>query len=140
MTGAGAPEVAASLLDIHPGLAVTVSIAPPEQVATPALLAVELLDQLPDAAATGRLAELAALAADADAELVLVERTLDVDELHDHDAELDLKLRVAFGSGVRTLGQWRALFAASGLPAGDGIDLGWDLRLWPLRRRGATPA
>lgn len=138
VTGAGAPEVAASLLDLHPELAVTVSIAAPQRVATPALLAVEGLNQLPDVAAVDALAGLATLAADAGADLMLVERVLDVDELHDHDVELDLKLRVAFGSGVRTLTEWQGLFAAAGLAATDDLDLGWDLRLWRLRPATAT--
>ncbi|MCW3157360.1 siderophore-interacting protein [Micropruina sonneratiae] len=138
VTGAGAPETAGSLLDVHPGLSVTVSIAPPEQLTSSALLAVQALDQLPDDAAAERLAGLAARAADAGAELVLVERTLYVDELHDHDAELDLKLRVAFGSGVRTVGEWRALFEAAGVRPGAEVDLGWDLRLWPLSGSAQT--
>ncbi|MFT3970468.1 MAG: siderophore-interacting protein [Micropruina sp.] len=136
VTGAGAPETVAALLDLHPDLSVTASITVPGQLATPALLAVQALDQLPDADAAARLAELAALAAEADADLVLVERTLDAGDVHDHDAELDLQLRVAFGSGVRTVDEWRALLVACGLPDGDSIDIGWDLRLWPLRRRG----
>lgn len=138
VTGAGGPETATSLLDRHPEVVVTVSVATPERVATPGLLAVQSLDRVPDAVAVQRLTELGRLATDADADLLLVERTLDVSELHDHDAELDLQLRVAFGSGVRTLDQWRALFEASGLPDDAGIDLGWDLRLWLLRRRGAA--
>ncbi|MFT3861497.1 SIP domain-containing protein [Micropruina sp.] len=136
VTGAGTPETVAALLDLHPALAVTASIAVPAQLATPALLVVQALDQLPDGAAGARLAGLVALAESADADLVLVERVLDVDDVHDHDAELDLRLRVAFGSGVRTLPEWRALLASVGLPDVEGIDIGWDLRLWALCRRG----
>ena len=58
------------------------------------------------------------------------------DDPHDHDAELDLKFRVAFGSGVRTRPDWLALFERAGLAVDAEVDVGWDMLMWALRPSG----
>ncbi|KHL13190.1 NADPH-dependent ferric siderophore reductase [Mumia flava] len=110
-------------------------LAPLTGAAGDAVLVVHLLDQLADPDAAHLLGALQEQLGDAD--LVVAELVLEPDEAtHDHDAEIDLKLWSAFGSGVRTPSAYEALFGAAGLhpvtPRG-GQELGWDMRLWVLR-------
>ena len=130
--GAGAPEVAANLLQTHPRVRVEATIGVPDDVDSSVVLAVHLLDTLTDEAGATTLAGLAATLPD-DGLLLLAERTLDTADLHDHDAELDLKLRVGFGSGVRTELEWGMLFAAAGVTVVERRPVGRDTVLWSLR-------
>lgn len=127
--GLGAPETAVALLDARRTMRVSASIEPPASFDTPVVLAVQLLDELSDAAAVRLLTDVGGRAGGAtvlSADLVLE------DDPHDHDAELDLQLRVACGSGVRTAAEWTALFAAAGVRADTQVDVGWDVTLWQL--------
>ncbi|WP_235735497.1 SIP domain-containing protein [Nocardioides alcanivorans] len=110
-------------------------LAPLTQPVGDAVLVVRLLDQLNDVDAVHVL-ENVADALD-EAALLVVELTLEADEeVHDHDAELDLQLLTAFGSGVRAPAAFEALFSHAGLtPRAPGAQsIGWDLTLWQLMR------
>jgi NADPH-dependent ferric siderophore reductase len=161
LLGAGAPETAATLLHENPALRATVVDLPsvldavrpsfdasvadrvtwlPGSPLAPlppvegAVLVTHLLDQLTDADAVFVLRGLGAALGGAD--LLVAELVLDPDEeADDHDADLDLRLWTAFGSGTRTPAELERLFATAGLTglaAAGGQDLGWDMRLWVL--------
>ncbi len=102
--------------------------APPMTTAD-ALLAVRLLEWLPDPDAALVLGQ---LATGRHADLVVVETVLDAGE-PDELAELDLRLRCAFGVGLRTIADIVELARASGLEVRRVVDIGWDMRMLVLR-------
>ncbi|MEO3976452.1 siderophore-interacting protein [Streptomyces sp. CAU 1734] len=95
------------------------------------VLVSHLLDWLPDEDAVLALAETAG-ALPAGGELIMVEQVTAADT-DDVDATLHhLRLKCAFGSGVRSAEHIGALAERAGLVARECRDIGWDHRLWVL--------
>lgn len=95
------------------------------------VLVSHLLDWLPDDDAVQILTD-AAAALPAGGKLIMVEQVTAADP-DDIDATLHhLRLKCAFGSGVRSAEQLGELAARAGLTAQDCRDIGWDHRLWVL--------
>lgn len=91
------------------------------------------LEQFTDEQALAALSELAAQCRSVDATVLLAERLRDTDEqVHDHDAELDLQLLAAYGSGLRSAQEVESLVARAGFAISSGQELGWDMRSWEL--------
>jgi NADPH-dependent ferric siderophore reductase len=100
------------------------------------VLVSHLLDWLPDEDAVLALSE-AAAALPAGGELVMVEQVAPAGGTDGEDADPDtalhhLRLKCAFGSGLRTEAELAALTARAGLAALSCRDIGWDHRLWVL--------
>ncbi|MEV7168485.1 siderophore-interacting protein [Streptomyces sp. NPDC093224] len=159
LTGPGAGAVAGSLAAAFPGLSVAVAGLPsalrtvadrvletavrdrvrllPTGGAVPAgdrtVLLCRLLEQLPDEDAVLALRENAAAVAE-DGALLLVEQVEGADGIEeDTEAALHhLRLKAAFGSGVRTEQDVERLAALAGLRAVSRRDIGWDHRMWEL--------
>lgn len=105
---------------------------PPAGGAHTALL-VRLLERLPDEDAVLALRE-AAGALPHDGTLLLAEQVRPPGG-GDGDTTLHhLRLKCAFGSGVRTVEEFTALTARAGLVAHTCRDIGWDHRMWTLSR------
>ncbi|MFJ7420531.1 SIP domain-containing protein [Streptomyces uncialis] len=101
-----------------------------------AVLVSRLLDWLPDEDAVQALSDAAAGLPEGGT-LLMVEqvRPEGPDAFEDTDAALHhLRLRCAFGSGVRTAGELTTLAVRAGLAVTDGRDVGWDHRLWVLTK------
>ncbi|MFD5624192.1 methyltransferase, partial [Streptomyces yangpuensis] len=97
------------------------------------VLLCRLLEQLPDEDAVLALRENAA-AVPEDGALLLVEQVEGADGIErDTEAALHhLRLKAAFGSGVRTEDDFERLVALAGLRVASRRDIGWDHRLWEL--------
>lgn len=105
---------------------------------TRTLLMCRQLAWLADEDAALLLAETAAALA-ADGTLLLVEQVTAADP-DDADAPLDhLRLKCAFGSGVRDVAGLTDLAERAGLAVGACHDIGWDHRLWVLTAPGPAP-
>lgn len=128
--GSAALAVAAQLHSDVPGLPVTTTGQPmPGAV----VVACWWLEQFTDEDALVALSDLATQCQAAGATVILAERLRDTDELvHDHDAELDLQLLAAYGSGLRSAEEVESLVARAGFAIRDRQDLGWDMRSWEL--------
>ncbi|MCM2387955.1 SIP domain-containing protein [Streptomyces albipurpureus] len=95
------------------------------------VLVSHLLDRLPDDDAVQMLTE-AAAGLSSDGELIMVEQVTAADT-DDIDATLHhLRLKCAFGSGVRSVERLDELVERAGLTTRDRRDIGWDHRLWVL--------
>ncbi|QNE24189.1 hypothetical protein F1D59_04835 [Streptomyces sp. INR7] len=92
-----------------------------------------LLEQLADEDAVLALRENAAAVPEGGA-LMLVEQVEGADgiELDTEAALHHLRLKAAFGSGVRTEGDFERIAALAGLRVAARRDIGWDHRLWEL--------
>ncbi|MFC8897947.1 SIP domain-containing protein [Streptomyces cinereoruber] len=100
---------------------------------TRTLLMSRQLEWQDDEDAAHTLSEAAASLA-ADGTLLLVEQVATGDP-EDMEAVLHhLRLKCAFGSGVRDAGEIEALAARAGLTVRSRADVGWDHRLWTLER------
>ncbi|MFZ4298989.1 SIP domain-containing protein [Streptomyces cinereoruber] len=100
---------------------------------TRTLLMSRQLEWQDDEDAAHTLSEAAASLA-ADGTLLLVEQVATGDP-EDVEAVLHhLRLKCAFGSGVRDAGEIEALAARAGLTVRSRTDVGWDHRLWTLER------
>ncbi|MFC7931580.1 SIP domain-containing protein [Streptomyces cinereoruber] len=100
---------------------------------TRTLLMSRQLEWQDDEDAAHTLSEAAASLA-ADGTLLLVEQVATGDP-EDMEAVLHhLRLKCAFGSGVRGAGEIEALAARAGLTVRSRTDVGWDHRLWTLER------
>ncbi|MFE6456295.1 SIP domain-containing protein [Streptomyces cinereoruber] len=100
---------------------------------TRTLLMSRQLEWQDDEDAAHTLSEAAASLA-ADGTLLLVEQVATGDP-EDMEAVLHhLRLKCAFGSGVRDAGEIEALAARAGLTVRSRTDVGWDHRLWTLER------
>ncbi|MFE5948573.1 SIP domain-containing protein [Streptomyces sp. NPDC056480] len=100
---------------------------------TDTLLMSRQLEWLADEDAVHTLAEAAAALAP-EGTLILVEMVA-ADDADDVDAVLHhLRLKCAFGSGVRGADEVNALVERAGLVVRDRRDIGWDHRLWILDR------
>lgn len=101
----------------------------------PAVLLVKLLDQLPDEDAVLTLRENAAALAQGGT-LLLVEQVEGPDGVTgDVEAALHhLRLKAAFGSGLRGEGEFAEMAVRAGLTVRSCRDIGWDHRLWELTR------
>ncbi|MEU6312987.1 siderophore-interacting protein [Streptomyces sp. NPDC047014] len=97
------------------------------------VLLCRLLEQLPDEDAVLALRENAAAVGEGGA-LLLVEQVEGAEGIAvDTEAALHhLRLKAAFGSGVRTEGDFERLAALAGLRIGARRDIGWDHRMWEL--------
>ncbi|WP_051892699.1 methyltransferase [Streptomyces erythrochromogenes] len=97
------------------------------------VLLCRLLEQLPDEDAVLALRENAA-AVPAGGALLLVEQVEGADgiELDTEAALHHLRLKAAFGSGVRTERDFERIAALAGLRVASRRDIGWDHRLWEL--------
>ncbi|MGW3387495.1 SIP domain-containing protein [Streptomyces cinereoruber] len=100
---------------------------------TRTLLMSRQLEWQDDEDAAHTLSEAAASLA-SDGTLLLVEQVATGDP-EDMEAVLHhLRLKCAFGSGVRDAGEIEALAARAGLTVRSRTDVGWDHRLWTLER------
>ncbi|MFF9983365.1 SIP domain-containing protein [Streptomyces erythrochromogenes] len=159
LAGGGAGAVAGSLAAAFPALRVRVAALPsalrtvadrvldsavldrvelvPTSGPVPAgdrtVLLVRLLEQLADEDAVLALRENAAVVPEGGA-LLLVEQVEGADgiELDTEAALHHLRLKAAFGSGVRTERDFERLAALAGLRVASRRDIGWDHRLWEL--------
>ncbi|MFT3873556.1 MAG: siderophore-interacting protein [Nocardioides sp.] len=135
--GLGADALATALRDTHPGLPVTVGEADASDAdARAATAAMQWLETLDDPAVEAAMRRMREQLERSGATLVLVERVLEDDGVHDHDAELDLQLRAAFGGGLRSAAQIEQLLDDAGfslISTPGGRDLGWERRLWVAR-------
>ncbi|MEV6521422.1 SIP domain-containing protein [Longispora sp. NPDC051575] len=141
-TIAGLPSAldAVRIHALDPGSADRIELTPRSGLTPPAgaglYLFVRALDWLTDADAVLVLAETAGLL-DAAGRVLLVEECRP-EAVDDVDVLLhDLRLRCAFGSGLRAPGQVEALAGRAGLTVLSSRDLGWDHRLWVLARAAA---
>lgn len=160
--GPAAGQTVASILRSHPGLTATVVDLPSalavvrEEVIEPAfadrlalveqsplapltapgdaVLSVGLLKRLPDADATLVLRQL--LAGPYDEVLVVETSTAPGAELDEDLVEEDLRLRCAFGVGVRSADEIGALVQAAGGTVRAVLELGWGLHLLRLTVAG----
>ncbi|GAB2604999.1 SIP domain-containing protein [Kribbella endophytica] len=89
-----------------------------------AVLIIDTLGQHPDAEARLILQQ-AAASLSPGGRLLLVEATFDLDELDEHDAELDLMRLTLHGSGYRTEDELEAVIAAAGLTMIEKSLVGW---------------
>lgn len=99
------------------------------------LLAVELLERLPDADATVVLRQLLTGSVP---EIILVERVTDDED--DDLAETELMAHCAYGVGLRSLADLIALARSAGAGMIEATEIGWDRRLLRLRRSYGHPA
>lgn len=128
--GSAAQAVVAQLHHDVPMLPVSVGGEP---TSGSVVVACWWLEQFTDQQALAALSELAAQCRSVDATVLLAERLRDTDEqVHDHDAELDLQLLAAYGSGLRSAQEVESLVARAGFAISDGQELGWDMRSWEL--------
>ncbi|MEU6709488.1 siderophore-interacting protein [Streptomyces wuyuanensis] len=162
-TGHGSATVVNALVKAHPGLRARIAAMPSvlraleEQILdTDVVAAVELVPQsgpvppaggdtvlmsrllewLPDDDAVQVLTETAATLPDGGT-LLLVEQVTAADP-DDIDATLHhLRLKCAFGSGVRDADQVARLAARAGLTVRSCQDIGWDHRMWSLTTAAA---
>ena len=128
--GSAAPAIAAQLHSDVPALPVSVSGRP-----TPGGVVVAgwWLEQCTDEQALSALAELAEQCRSVGAAAIVAERLRDTDEqVHDHDAELDLELLAAYGSGLRSAEEVESLIIRVGFTIRARQELGWDMRSWEL--------
>ncbi|MFD9910125.1 SIP domain-containing protein [Streptomyces sp. NPDC059063] len=115
------------------------------------LLLARFLDRLSDDEAVGALAEAATtLAVRGTGALLLVEYVSDGTHVGDADADggpaadpgavlRHLRLKCAFGSGLRTADEVTALAARAGLTTASCEGVGWGHRLWVLRASAPEP-
>ncbi|MER7763757.1 siderophore-interacting protein [Streptomyces sp. NPDC097619] len=161
LAGNGSGAVANTLVKAHPELRVRIAALPsvlrtvadrvlesdvrprvelvPASGPVPAgdgtVLLVKLLDQLPDEDAVLMLRESAAALAESGT-LLLVEQVEGAEGVtEDTEAALHhLRLKAAFGSGLRGEGEFAELAVRAGLTVRSCRDIGWDHRLWELGR------
>ena len=128
--GSAAQAVVAQLHSDVPDLAVSASGQPMEGSV---VVACWWLEQFTDKEALVALSDLAAQCRSVGATVVLAERLRETDEqVHDHDAELDLQLLAAYGSGLRSAAEVESLLTRAGFVVRDRQELGWDMRSWQL--------
>lgn len=128
--GSAAPAVAAQLNSDVPDLPVSTSGQPTRDGVVAACW---WLEQFTDDEALAALQELVAQCRPVGATVILAERLRDTDEqVHDHDAELDLQLLAAYGSGLRCAEEVESLVTAAGFAITTRQELGWDMRSWEL--------
>ncbi|KYH43030.1 siderophore-interacting protein [Branchiibius sp. NY16-3462-2] len=128
--GSAAAAVAAQLHSDVPALLVSTNGRPaPGGV----VVACWWLEQFTDEEALAALSDLAAQCRPAGATAIVAERLRETDEqVHDHDAELDLQLLAAYGSGLRSADEVESLVTRAGFTIRDRQELGWDMRSWEL--------
>lgn len=128
--GSASAAVAAQLHSDVPTLAVRTGGQP---TAGSVVVACWWLEQFTDEEALVALSDLATQSRSVGATVVLAERLRETDEqVHDHDAELDLQLLAAYGSGLRSAAEVESLVARAGFVVRDRQELGWDMRSWQL--------
>ncbi|MFC6714814.1 siderophore-interacting protein [Branchiibius cervicis] len=128
--GSAAPAVIAQLHSDVPNLPVATSGQPGRDGV---IVACWWLEQFTDDEALAALQELEAQCRPVGATVILAERLRDTDEqVHDHDAELDLQLLAAYGSGLRCAEEVESLVTAAGFAITTRQELGWDMRSWEL--------
>lgn len=128
--GSAAPAVVAQLHSDVPSLPVTTSGLPTRDGV---VIACWWLEQFTDDEALAALQELASQCRPVGATVIVAERLRDTDEqVHDHDAELDLQLLAAYGSGLRSAEEVESLVVRAGFAITTRQELGWDMRSWEL--------
>ncbi|MFJ6632550.1 SIP domain-containing protein [Streptomyces sp. NPDC091376] len=124
--------------DVLPRVELVPQSGPVPPPGSDTVLMSRLLEWLPDDDAVQVLTETAATLPDGGT-LLLVEQVTAADP-DDIDATLHhLRLKCAFGSGIRDTDHVSELAVRAGLTVRASKDIGWDHRLWSLTRPSAAP-